>query len=104
MALRIASLRIDPVSRAGDRQGEGAIERPRQLGEGGQARVAQLGPALLEDYHRGTTLQLEACAHLRAQRLDALVVHVVEEVEVVDEAGGLPDAQAQQGVDAARRG
>src|ERR1700737_5555757 len=101
MTLRIASLRLDPVSPSVDGQGERAIEEAGQLGEGGQPRVARRGPALLQHHDRGGAPALEAREQLRAQGLDPRVLDVVEEIEVVDEAGGLPEPEPEQSVDAA---
>src|SRR5215470_20214002 len=100
MTLRIASLRIDPVAGALDGQRVRSREPLLELGEGVEPAVAWRGPAVLENENRGGAARVEAGDELGPERLDARIAHVLEEVEVVDEARGLPEAQAQQRVNA----
>src|SRR5690348_9683829 len=104
MTLRIASLRIDPVSDALDGQRVRSREPLLELGEGVESAVARRGPAVLENDDRGGAARVEAGEELGPERLDARIAHIVEEMEVVDEARGLPEAQAQQRVNAAGAG
>ena len=61
-----------------------------QLGERVQATVAGIGPALLEHHHRGGRPGSRPATSSARSGADARVAHIVEEVEVVDEARGLP--------------
>src|SRR4026208_2346328 len=106
MTLRIASLRIDPVSRALERRLVGALqillEARKGLGPAG-ANVPG-GPAFPQDDDGGRAAGQEPVDELGAQRLDARVADVVEEREVVDEARGLPPGRPQRRTGAARAG
>src|SRR5712691_356181 len=101
MTLRTASLRIDPVAVALDGQSIGILEKASDLGEVREAVVAWAIPGVPEDHDRGRLPGLQPARELGAQRPDARVTLVVEEVEVVQEACRLAKAELEERVNAA---
>src|SRR6266498_328243 len=101
MTLRTASLRIDPVAVALDGQAIGILEEALDLGEVREATVALTIPGVPEDDDGGRLADLQPARELRAQRPDARVILVVEEVKVVEESRRLAKAEREERVNAA---
>src|SRR5713101_7581715 len=101
MTLRTGSLRIDPVAVALDGECVVTREEHRHGGESVEPRIAGTAPRVPEDDDGRGPATLEVARELGAERLDASVAFVVEEVEVVEEARRLPEMQAQERVDSA---
>src|SRR5881628_3579027 len=104
MTLRTGSLRIDAVAVALRRATIVALEERVELRELAEPRVGVVAlrlalgpvPALLEDDDGGGRVGRQPGQELGAQLLDPRVLHVVEEVKVVEEPRGLAQPQAQQ--------
>src|SRR6266545_4575890 len=101
MTLRTASLRIDPVAVGLDSQAIGILEEALDLGEVREATVAQTIPRVPEDDNGGRLADLQPARELGAQRLDARVILVVEEVKVVEESRRLAKAECEERLNAA---
>src|SRR3990167_8616641 len=79
----------------------GPPEQPRHRGQLLEPVVARAVPGVLEDYDNGGPPGLQRPRELPAQGPEARIRLIVEEVEVVHEAGGLAHAEVEEGVDAA---
>src|SRR5580765_4744389 len=100
MTLRMDSLRIDavPVTFHGERVV--AVEQRRQSRNLLEPIISLSVPRIAHgDDGRGSPCP-EFGHQCRLQGDDPWVRLIVEEVEVVEEAGGLPHAEAQEGVEA----
>src|SRR5215475_734738 len=103
MTLRIGSARIDPVAIAVDGECVVAGQELRHGRELLEAVVAGAAPRVLEDHDGGGPAALQEAHELVPQRLDARVRLVVEKMEVVEKARGLPEVQPKERVYAATR-
>src|SRR5262249_26850290 len=97
------SARIDLVAIAVDGERVVAGQELRHGGEFLEAIVAGATPRVLEDHDGGGPTAFQEAHELVPQRLDARVRLVVEEVEGVEKARGLPEVQPQERVHAAAR-
>src|SRR5713101_8254312 len=102
MTLRTGPLRIDPVAVAFDGLRIIALQEPVNHREVLQPVIALAPPGVAEDHDGGRALPLEIAGELGAESLDARVAFVVEEVEVVEKARGLPNMEAPWGTRPAR--
>src|SRR6266536_5705356 len=100
MTLRTAALRIDPVAVALDGERVLALEEPVHRREILQPFIALAPPGVAEDHDGGGTAALEIGGELGTESLDAGIPLVVEEVEVVEKARGLPHVEPQERVNA----
>src|SRR6266508_2335682 len=103
MTLRTGSLRIDPVALALDGEAVVGRQKSRDLRQIIQPLVAGAAPRVAEDHDRRRAPPDEATREFRPERLDAGIGRVVEEVQVVQEARGLADVEAEERVNAAFR-
>src|SRR5438309_11208704 len=101
--LRIVSLGIEPVTRARRRQLVAFAQPVSQVREALDALVAAGGPAALEEDDHPGRARVQVADEFRAQRAHHGRVLVVEEMEVVEKARGLPHAEAEERMDAALR-
>src|SRR5882672_295509 len=101
MTLRTRSPRIDPVAVSVDGEGVVACQQCRQGGKVVEAVIAGSPPRVLEDDDGGGVAALEIARELVPEGQDARIGLIVEEVEVVQEAGGLTQVEAQERVHAA---
>src|SRR5262245_3193369 len=99
MTLRTDSLRIDPVAVAFDGQRVVAVEQRRQSGDLYQSTVAWPIPGVAHHHDGRGALRLAPRHELGLERLDSWIGLIVEEVEVVEKARGLPQAEAQERVE-----
>src|SRR5215813_4474404 len=98
MTLRTGSLRIDPVAVGLDGPRVVALQKPIHGREIPQPFIALASPAVAEDHDGGRAPPLEIAGELGAEGLDARVVLVVEEVEVVEKARRLSNMKSQERV------
>src|SRR5881296_1701891 len=100
MTLRTAAPRIDPVAVPVDGEMVVTPEHSGHCGKLVEAIVAGPPPRVLEDHDGRGPSALEIAGELRAEGLDARIRLVMEEVEVVEEARGLAEMEAEEGMDA----
>src|SRR5262245_35352948 len=100
MMLRIVSLRIDHVVGPIVANSVVSAQNPRELREAGDAFGPTRRPPAPEQNDESRRTSGELAHEFGAQGTDLDGVLVMEEVEVVQESGGLDEVQAQERVDA----
>src|SRR5258705_13473763 len=100
MMLRTAAPRIDPVAVSVDGELVVAGEQRCHRGKLLEAIVAGPPPRVLEDHDGRGPSPLEIVRELRPEGLDTRIRLVMKEVEVVEEACGRGEMEAQERGDA----
>src|ERR1700682_3772334 len=96
MTQRTRSPRIDPIAVSVDGEGVVACQQSRQGRKAIEAVIAGAPPCVLEDDDGGGVAAREIARELVPEGPDARISLIVEEVEVVQEAGGLTEMEGQE--------